>query len=466
MTDLCALSALELRRLIGRKAVSPVEVVDACIARVEAANPAVNAIVTPCFDEARAAAADAERRVQTGEPLGLLHGVPIVIKDLNETAGVRTTFGARLHADHIPTADGPVASAVKRSGAILVGKTNTPEFGAGANTTNAVFGPTRNPHDTALTCGGSSGGSAVALATGMVPLATGSDMGGSLRIPAAFCGVVGFRPSPGLVPGEHRSSAWSPLMVEGPLARTVPDLCLLLSAMAVADQDDPLSWSHAAAGFHPIDPADLAGLRVAVSPDLGFAPITSGHRAAFEAAVARIRPAFAAVTAADPPLEDADTIFEALRGQAFLAAHLDAYDTSRDRLGPNVIANIEQGLQTSVADLACAERAHAALYRRFVRFMADYDVLICPTTGVSPFPVEQLFVREIEGRPLRTYFHWFALTYGLTLTGHPVVAIPCGLDEAGLPFGIQLCGRAGRDRQVLAIAAALHDHLSGVPSRC
>jgi Asp-tRNA(Asn)/Glu-tRNA(Gln) amidotransferase A subunit family amidase len=463
MPELCDLSAIELRRLIGVKAISPVELLASCRARVERINGAVNAFVATCWARAEAEARAAERAVIEGATLGALHGLPIGIKDLALTAELRTTFGSPQFAEFEPEADERQVAAVRAAGAIVVGKTNTPEFGAGANTVNPVYGATGNPFDPEKTCAGSSGGSAVALATGMVPLATGSDMGGSLRNPAAYCGVVGFRPSPGAVPHELRLIGWSPLGVQGPMGRTVADAALLFEAMAAFDARDPLSC--------PLPPhagpeaIDLGALRVAISEDLGFAPVDDGIRAVFRAAMAHIRGTFARADERDPPLDgSADEAFEATRAINFLAAHAQTYRGRPEVLGPNIRANVEQGLAMSLEDVARAMQAHTLLYRRFLEFMADYDALLCPAMAVPPFPHAQLYVEAINGEPMRTYFHWLALAYGLTLTAHPVACIPCGRDHTGMPFGIQVCGRRFGDRRTLAIAAALEQLLQSIPA--
>lgn len=462
MTDLCDLSAVELRRLIGAKQISPVELLGYCRARIERVNGAVNAFVATCWERAEDEAMAAERAVIAGDALGPLHGLPIGIKDLALTEGLRTTFGSPQFADHVPEADERQVAAVRRAGAIVVGKTNTPEFGAGANTVNPVYGPTGNPFDPGKTCAGSSGGSAVALATGMVPLATGSDMGGSLRNPAAYCGVVGFRPSPGAVPHELRLLGWSSLGVQGPMGRTVADTALLFGVMAGTDHRDPLSWPRSAP--MQVEPVDLGSLRVAISEDLGFAPVDDGIREVFRHDVAQIRGAFARADHRDPPLDDsADEAFEVTRAINFLAAHAETWRSRPEVLGPNVSANVEQGLAMSLADVARAMTAQTTLYRRFLEFMTGYDVLLCPAMAVPPFPHAQLFVEEINGERLRTYFHWLALAYGLTLTAHPVACIPCGRDHTGMPFGIQLCGRRYGDERILAIAAALERHLQDIP---
>jgi amidase len=462
MVELCDLSALELRRLIGAKQVSPVEVLASCRARIERIDGALNAFVATCWERAESEARAAERMVMAGEPLRPLHGLPIGIKDLALTEGLRTTFGSPQFADFVPEADECQVAAVRRAGAIVVGKTNTPEFGAGANTVNPVHGATGNPFDPEKTCAGSSGGSAVALATGMVPLATGSDMGGSLRNPAAYCGVVGFRPSPGAVPHELRPIGWSPLSVQGPMGRTVADAALLFSVMQGSDFRDPLSWPHRS-GDQP-EAVDLRSLHVAISEDLGFAPVDDGIRQVFRAAMGRLRGVFAQADGRDPPLDaSADEAFEVIRAINFLAAHTDTYRTRPEVLGPNIKANVEQGLGMSLEDVASAMKIQTTLYRAFLEFMAEYDALICPAMPVPPFPHAQLYVEAINGQRLRTYFHWLALAYGLTLTAHPVACIPCGRDHTGMPFGIQVCGPRYGDERTLAIAAALERHLQSIP---
>jgi amidase len=463
-TSLCDRSAVELRRLIGAKAISPTELLDSCIARIEAVNPRLNAIVALDLDRARDRARSAEREVLRGDPLGPLHGLPIGIKDLNETEGLRTTFGSVPFKDHVPAKDERLVAAVRAAGGIVLGKTNTPEFGAGANTTNAVYGPTGNPFAPELICGGSSGGSAVALAAGMVPLATGSDTGGSLRTPAAFCGVVGFRPTPGLVPSERRLLGQSGLPVQGPMGRSVADAALLLSAIAGSDPADPLAVRVDPAGFAALPEIDLSRLRIAVSEDLGFAPVDDDIRRVFHDRCGAFADLFRDSVERDPDLGPADATFEVLRAEGFLASFLETYRRNPEAYGPNVRANIEQGLGFTLADHARAHTEQTRLYRRFLKFFDEVDLLICPAASVTPFPVTELYAAEINGTALRTYFHWIAITYGLTLTGHPVVCLPCGVDHRGMPFGIQICGPRRSDRFVLGAALALERAFAARPA--
>jgi Asp-tRNA(Asn)/Glu-tRNA(Gln) amidotransferase A subunit family amidase len=455
MTEPCDLTAVELRRRIGAKEISPVDLLDSCIARIEAVDPALNAMVATCFDRARAEAKAAEKAVVAGAALGALHGLPIGIKDLSATQGLRTTYGSLLYEHNVPAADERVVAAVRSAGAIVLGKTNTPEFGAGANTKNRVYGATGNPFDPVLTPGGSSGGSAAALATGMVPLATGSDFGGSLRTPAGFCGVVGFRPTPGTVPNETRAVGLTPLSVQGPMGRTVTDAALLLSAMIDEDRRDPFARAVDPALTREPEVIELTGLKVAVSEDLGCAPIDDGIRAVFRARVENLRRLFASCEARDPELGPVHQVFEILRGVNFVAAHKERLEQHRELLGPNVIDNTERGLQYSLADVAWAHVEQTKIYRRFVALLEQVDVLICPACSVSPFPHEQLTVAAINGKKMDTYMRWLAIAYGITMTTHPVALLPCGVDAKGLPFGIQVVGRTRGDAELLRIAHSL-----------
>jgi amidase len=467
MTEPCELTAVDARTLIGRKALSPVELVESCITRIEAVDPAVNAMVARDFEAARAAAKQAEAAVMRGDALGLLHGLPVGIKDLNVTKGLRTTWGSPIFRDHVPDADEAMVAGLRTAGAIIMGKTNTPEWGAGANTRNAVYGVTGNPFDPSKSAAGSSGGSAVALATGQVPICSGSDMGGSLRNPAAFCGIVGFRPSPGLVPSETRGQGWSGLGVNGPMARNVADTCLLLAAMVGEDSRDPLATTihgrrvHDPSTFARPAPVDLASLRVALTPDLGFAPTERHVAEVFAEKTGLFRHVFASADNATPDCAGADEAFEVLRSVGYLTAQLDRYRSRPQDLGPNVTANVIEAMRYSAGDVARANELQTALYRRFQTFFGRHDVLITPTITISPRPWTELYPAEIDGRPTRTYFHWLALAYGVTLAGHPAVSLPVGLDRKGMPFGLQIVGPRGGDAYVLSVAAALEAMLAG-----
>ncbi len=464
MGEACDLGAVEARRLMGEKRLSPVELLESCIRRVEAVDGAVNAMVARCFDRAREEARAAEAGIMAGDALGPLHGLPMGVKDLNVTAGLRTTFGSLLYADHVPDADERIIAELRRAGAIVLGKTNTPEFGAGANTVNKVYGATRNPFDTALTCGGSSGGSAVALATGMAPICTGSDTGGSLRTPASFCGVASIRGTPGLVPSDRRVLGLTTYGVQGPMARSVADASLMLAAMAGDDDCDPLATPVDPGQFESVEPLDPSSLRVAVSEDLGFAPVDDGVRRVFRERVAALRHLFGECGERDPDMAHASRVFWIIRGVHFLAAHAERYRDHADRLGPNVTANVKAALDMSAEEIAWAYAECTRIYRAFQRFFDDADVLICPTAAVPPFPVEQLYCDTINGEKMPNYIKWVDLCAGITLTGHPVVQLPCGRGATGTPFGLQIVGpRLHSDRFVIAVAAALERYFETVP---
>lgn len=467
MSSPCDLDAVEARKLIGCKRLSAAELTESCIARILAVDPAVNAMVARDFDRARAAAQACDAATMRGDALGPLHGLPLAVKDLEDVAGLRTTYGSTLFRDHVPAHDELIVQATRRAGAIVLGKTNTPEWGAGANTRNAVYGATGNPFDPMRSAAGSSGGSAAALATGMAPLATGSDMGGSLRNPAAFCGIVGFRPTPGLVPSEKRPLGWNPLSVLGPMARTVPDLCLLLSCMVSDDARDPLAYTVAGQAVRrPVDlaipgGADLSGLRVALTPDFGVAPTERHIAEVFAEKTALFRHVFAHAEDTSPDCTGTNEVFEVLRATVSVASHHDRVRDTPDEVGPNVHADVAAGLKLTALDVARALQHQTVLYRRWLRFFDDFNVILSPSVTISPRPWSELFPAAIDGAPTRTYFHWLALAYAVTTVGHPAVSLPVGLDRNGMPFGLQIVGRRGGDVQVLAVAAALERLLAG-----
>jgi Asp-tRNA(Asn)/Glu-tRNA(Gln) amidotransferase A subunit family amidase len=464
VTEPCNLSAVEARRAIGARKLSPVELLESCLARTAATNGAVNAVVAMDADAARRRAREIEAAIGRGEDAGLLAGLPIGIKDLFPTAGLRTTFGSLLYKDNVPSQDDAGVARLRAAGAVVLGKTNTPEFGAGANTVNRVYGATGNPFDPARTCGGSSGGSAVALALGQVALATGTDYGGSLRTPAAFCGVVGFRPSPGLVPRADQPVGLNPFTVTGPMGRTVADAHLLLRAQAALDKGDPFSSRDCEGLPAELDGADLGTVRAAVSPDLGCAPVDRRIAAVFANRVGRFAHVFRDVEERAPDFAGVHEAFEVLRGVNYAAAHRERLEKSRDLLDRNVIDNTERGLGLSAADVARAHLEQTRIYRRVLAFFRAVDVLVCPAAAVSPFPHAQLYVEEIDGATMPTYMRWLALTYAPTLALCCAAAIPCGLDHAGMPFGLQVIGPNGADARVLQVAHALERVLAGDPA--
>lgn len=462
--QLLAESAVELRRRIGSKEISPAELLEACIERIAQINPAVNAVTATCYDRARDEAKAAEKAALRGEPLGLLHGLPTGIKDLEETAGLLTTFGSPLYRDFVPARDNAMVARVRAAGAIVVGKTNVPEFGAGANSRNVVWGATGNPFDPMLNAGGSSGGSAAALACNMLPVCTGSDTGGSLRIPGAICGVVGFRPSPGLVPVERRSLGWTPISVLGPLGRTVADACLLMAAQTAMDDCDPLSYPVDAHAFAVPEPRDLGALRVAYTEDFGVCPVDVAIRKVFRDKIKTMRHLFRSCDEVKLDFGEADRCFDVIRAANYVAKYRDAYDKDPASLGPNVRANYEIGAKMTLADMAWAHVEQTRIFRRFQQTFRDYDLVLAPTTPVSPFPWTQLYLPEMDGKPLNNYYHWLALTYVITLTTNPAIALPCGMDHKGMPFGLQVVGPFRGDRALLGAAHAMEQAFNAVPA--
>jgi Asp-tRNA(Asn)/Glu-tRNA(Gln) amidotransferase A subunit family amidase len=462
--SLLAETAVELRRRIGSKEISPVELLEACIARIERLNPAVNAVTATCYERARREAAAAEKAVLRGEPLGLLHGLPIGIKDLQETGGLLTTYGSPSYRDFVPERDNAMVARVRAAGAIVVGKTNVPEFGAGANSRNVVWGATGNPFDPALNPGGSSGGSAVALATGMLPVCTGSDTGGSLRIPAAKCGVVGFRPSPGLVPVDTRSLGWTPISVAGPMGRTVADTSLLLAAQAALDDGDPLSYPVDARAFATPEPRDPGSLRVAFTEDFGTCPVDVPIRKVFRERIAIMHRLFRSCDEVRFDFGEADRCFDVIRAMGYAARYREMYEKDPASLGPNVRVNYEMAAGMTMADVAWAHLEQTRIFRRFQQTFRDYDLVLAPTTPVSPFPWTQLYLSEMDGKPLRNYYHWLALTYVITLATNPAISIPCGVDHKGMPFGLQIVGPFRADRALLGAAHAIEQCFAAIPA--
>jgi Asp-tRNA(Asn)/Glu-tRNA(Gln) amidotransferase A subunit family amidase len=462
--SLLAKSAVELRSLIAKHELSPVELMDACIARIEALNPAVNAIAATDFERARAVARFAEAQVLRGRPLGLLHGLPLGVKDLQDTAGLLTTYGNVRLRGNVPTQDTALVARLRAAGAIVTAKTNVPDMGAGANTRNPVWGATGNPFDPSLNAGGSSGGSAAALAVDMLPLCTGSDTGGSLRIPAALCGVVGFRPSPGLVPNDSRPLGWSVISVLGPMGRTVDDTALQLAASVGHEPRDPLSYAVDPASIWPLPEVDVSKLRIATTEDFGVCIVDPEVRRVFRSRVDAIRPWVARCEPLPWELSEADRAFDILRAEAFIAAYDEVYRTAPETLGPNVRANVEMAAAITLADRAWAHLAQTRIARRFAQAFEDYDLILAPTTPVSPFPWTQLYAERIDGQAMRNYYHWLGLTYVVTLATNPAIALPCGRDEHGMPFGLQMVGRLRGDASLLAAARALEQRFAHEPS--
>lgn len=462
--QLIRLSAREAVHRLATGEVSPLELIDAAAARIAAVDGAVNALPTLCLDRARAHARDlmaGRRREAEGEP-GWLGGLPVAIKDLADVAGVRTTYGSPLYANHVPTRSHPLVERIERKGGIVIGKSNTPEFGAGGNTFNEVFGRTLNPWNTALTCGGSTGGGAVALATGQVWLAHGSDHGGSLRGPATLCSVTGIRCSPGRVTRGTANNLFSPLSVQGPMARDIPDLALALDSMAGYDKLDPLTFDAPAQSFADAVATARGGLRVAFTANYGGRlPVDRETREICAREIRKFEAAGCTVEEAFPELGPVEDVFLALRSQHFVVDRELQIREHRDQFKPDIIWNTEQGLQQSASRLAWAERERAALYRRFAAFFESYDILVTPGSATPAWDVALRARTKVDGVELTNYIAGSALTSAITLTSCPAVAVPCGFDQFQRPVGLQIIAPARQEARALA-AAALFEQVSGL----
>jgi amidase len=448
------MTATEMAAEIRAGHLSAREVMRAHLARIDDINPQVNAIVTLHAEQALAAARAADEAQARGEPLGPLHGLPVAHKDLMLTKGMRTTFGSKVHEHFIPTKSALLVERQQQAGAISIGKTNTPEYGAGAQTFNAVFGATRNPYDLSKTCGGSSGGSAVALATGMVALADGTDMGGSLRCPASFNNVVGLRPSVGRVPDVPALGGWGNLSVCGPMARTVEDVALYLSVMAGPSPRDPMSISEDGARFRAPLARDFKGTRVAWSSDIGGLPVDKRVTRVLDAQRQVFEQLGCCVEEACPDLRDAQEVFMTLRAYAMELQLGAIMDQHPGVLKEAIVWNIEAGRKLNGTQLARAEKLRTALFERMHRFMQTYDFIVFPVNQVPPFPVEQQYVTEIDGVKMESYIDWMRSCFLVTSTTHPAISVPCGFTDEGLPVGMQIVGRHRGEFELLQIAHA------------
>lgn len=449
----CYSTARAMAAAVRDGEISARELLELHLDRISAVNPDVNAVVSLDAERAQASALEADERYAHGERLGVLHGLPFAVKDTHAVAGWRTTYGSPLMADNVPDYDDLLVSRIRQAGAILIGKTNVPEFAAGSHTFNLVFGTTLNPYDLTRSAGGSSGGAAAALASGMVPLADGSDMGGSLRNPASFCNVVGLRPSLGRVPEWPQDNGWETTSVGGPLARNVGDLALLLSVISGPDPRSPQSL--AAEDLSIGSDGSLAGLRVALAPDLGGAlEVASEVRAVVDAAGVTFADAGAQVAAASPNLPEADHVFRTLRAWKFHAAFADLLEAHPDGFKPSLADNIRAGAPLTGADVARAFVDRTTLGQRMVEFFEAYDVLVLPTSQVPPFPADQEFPSEINGKPMATYLDWMRSAYYITVTGCPAISVPAGFTPDGLPVGIQIVAPHNQERRLLQVAAA------------
>ena len=450
--DICYLTASELASRLRRKQISAREVMQAHLAQIERVNGRVNAIVTLVSERALADAARADEQIAGGDAVGPLHGLPIAHKDLVDTAGIRTTHGSPFYRDHVPTQDALIVTRIRAAGAITVGKTNTPEFGAGSQTFNTIFGATRNPYDLTKTCGGSSGGAAVSLACGMLPIADGSDTGGSLRNPAAFCNVVGFRPSPGLVVRD--SGSWSPLSVSGPMARTVADVALFLSAIVAADQRSPLTLSADGARFQEPLGRDFKGVRVAWWKGLGGIPFESEVRRV----VAESRKVFeglgCTIDDAEPDFSGVDDAFPTLR---YASNHAQYASLVRDRpewVKDTIKFEVAQAERLTAADVGRALARQSKMYEQSHAFFQRHDYFILPVTQVAPFDVTTPYPVDVAGTPMKTYIDWMRSCWYVSFMANPAISVPAGFTDSGLPVGIQIVGRHREDRSVLQLAHA------------
>jgi aspartyl-tRNA(Asn)/glutamyl-tRNA(Gln) amidotransferase subunit A len=452
-SELCYLPATELAVAIRSKRVSPVEVVDAVLARIERLNPRLNAYCTVTAAAARAAAKEAEAAVMRGETLGPLHGIPVSIKDLVLTKGVRTTHGSKLYEQFIPEDDAPVVERLKAAGAIILGKTNTPEFGHKAITDNLVFGPSRNPWSLEHTPGGSSGGAAAAVAAGLGPLAVGTDAGGSIRIPSSCCGIFGLKPTLGLVAMAPTFGGLETLSHTGPMTRTVRDAALMLNAIVGADPRDQSSLPGVRVDYLAGLEEGIQGLQVAWSPDWGYAAVDPQVRQLTQAAAQRFADLGCHVEEAHPGFADPADTYQILSTASRAARIADRWPAERDRLDPSLVVQVEAGMRWSAVEFVRAANVRRTLNEAFVRFFGRYDLLLTPTVAAPPPPVGVEFHQEIAGRKV-TRLGWLAFTFPLNLVGYPAATVPCGWTREGLPVGLQIAAPRLADALVLRAAAA------------
>jgi amidase len=452
--DICFLTATEMADLIRRKKLSARETMAAHLKQIERINPKVNAIVTLVAEQAVENAGKADEAQAHGAPLGPLHGLPVAHKDLVETAGIRTTFGSLIFKDHVPAHDAIIVERMKRAGAITLGKTNTPEFGAGSQTFNRVFGATKNPYDVTKTCGGSSGGAAVSLACGMVPLADGSDSGGSLRNPASFCSVAGFRVAPGRVPTAAVGNPWQTISVTGPMARDVSDVALLLSVMAGPDVRCPISITEPGSHFAGNLERSFKGARVAWFKDLGGIPFDRRIRDAVNAQRRVFENLGCIVEEAEPDLSGADEAFNTIRALGYVSSQSENVRTHRELVKDTILWEVERGSKLTAADIARADALHSQLWDRMRVFQEKYEYFILPATQVPPFDVTQPYVTEIEGVKMNTYIEWMKSCYFISILENPSICVPSGYTAEGLPVGLQIVGRHREEFSVLQLAHA------------
>jgi len=458
MDALIKMTAGEVIALLKKREITPLDLIDAAEKRITEIDCTVNAMPTLCLDRARRHAREMMAHPPVDPPEHYLYGLPITVKDLCDVKGVRTTYGSLVLKDNIPRQSDILVQVLEKNGAVVIGKSNTPEFGAGGNTFNEVFGATLNPWNTTKTCGGSSGGSAVALATGQVWLATGSDLGGSLRIPASFCSVVGLRPSPGRVACGPRPFLFDSLGVDGPMGRCVMDVALMLDAQAGHHPADPMSLPAPAVSFRRAVDDPRKPARVAYSPDFGGIPIDAEVAAVCRKAAEAFSALGVPVEEIDLNLREAEDVFNTLRAFLFTGyIGRQVLEEHRDKLKPEVIWNIEKGLALSAPDIAAAEAARARIYQKFYDLFSRYEVLLCPAVLTKPFDVNIRYLEALGGEQFETYVSWLIMTFAITITSCPAISVPCGFSADGLPIGLQMVTAAQREDLLLGTAALFED---------
>lgn len=460
---LVAWSAVDVLEAFKARSLTPSDYLAACLAHISQTNHRINALTVIDAERAVPEAAQASRRWQSGTPIGPLDGLPIGVKDLQDTRGLLTTHGSVRRRAHVPDQDAPIVARLRAAGAIILAKTNVPEHGAGGNSRNPVWGATGNPFNPDLIAGGSSGGSAAALAAELLPLCTGSDTGGSLRLPAALCGIVGYRPSVDVIAHPTRILGWSGISVLGPMARTMDDLLLMLSVCDSHDPNDPLSMPSDPGRFTRLSPVELGELRIGVSEDFGGVPIDPLIRESFRMRVEALRPHVKECRPVDLNLGEMDRTFDILRAESFLATFREAVETEPESYGAHIITNVKLGLTMSLADRAWAHVEQTLILRRFIALMQDFDVILLPTSPVSPFPWTQSHATEIDGHSMDIYYRWLALAYRGSLSGGPAITLPSGRDSLGMPFGIQLLGAVRGDERLLSAACAIESFFAQDP---
>ncbi len=459
--ELMALSANEVLQRFANQSLTPSAYLAACLERISLVNPKINALTSIDAERGVRDAVLATRRWKAGTPKGPLDGLPIGVKDLQDTAGLLTTHGSPRMRSYLPDGDLPWVARLRDAGAIILAKTNVPECGAGGNSRNPVWGATANPFNADLIAGGSSGGSAAALAADLLPMCTGSDTGGSLRLPAALCGIVGYRPSVDVVAHPTRPLGWSGVSVLGPMTRTVDELALMLNISQASHRDDPLSVAAPADRFASLPGADLKTLRVGFSEDFGGAPVDPAIRTTFRNRIENIAPHVRTCDPVDLNLGEMDRCFDILRAESFLSAFGEVTKTEPDAFGPDIQTNVDLGRTMSLADRAWAHAEQTRILRRFNALMHDYDVIMLPTAPVSPFPWTQGHPKDIDGQSMDIYYRWLALTYRGSLAGGPSITMPCGRDPSNMPFGLQMLGAVGGDEALLAAAKSIETLFAG-----